>query len=310
MTAEDQQRLPNFFIVGAPKCATTSMDRYLAQHPDVFMASWKEPHYFAGDLYPPGETFGWEAYRNLFAEAGDERIVGESSVFYLLSRKAAHEIRAFRPDAKILVMLRNPIDLLSSHHSQLVYEGFEEIQDFATALAREPIRKAEDGPSPVYYRRVRHYRDVAALGTQLAQILEVFPREQVHVVIHDDLIQDTLCEYRKVLSFLGVDPEFAPDLSVRNPNKAPRNAALRDFLRNTPDWVTATSRVLLPSRQLRIEVKRALKRANTRVQPRAEVPEQVREQLAQELRPEVERLSALLDRDLTHWCWTDARATA
>ena len=88
-------RLPNFFIVGAPKCATTSMDHYLGQHPDIFMCPSKETHYFADDLYPRGTKCSWTRYSGFFADAKNEAIVGESSVFYMLSQTAAQAIRDF-----------------------------------------------------------------------------------------------------------------------------------------------------------------------------------------------------------------------
>jgi hypothetical protein len=242
---------------------------------------------------------------NLFADASAERVVGEASVFYLLSQTAASEIHAFNPNAKILVMIRNPVDLLASHHSQIVYEGYETERDFQRALALEPVRKSADGTEAVYHRRVRHYRDVAALSAQIERFVARFGWDRIHVVVYEDFRRDPLAAYREVLAFLGVDTAFRPTLRVHNANKVPRNAWLRTFLRNTPRWVTRTARVVLPSPTLREGVKTRLKRANTRTAPRAVVPARTRWALAEEFAPEVDRLGRLIGRDLQHWTVLD-----
>lgn len=302
-SASDATRHPNFFIVGAPKCATTSMDWYLSQHPDVFMANEKETHFFADDLFPPSTKCSWEKYNSFFDAAGHESIIGESSVFYLMSQTAAQAIHDFAPDAKILIMLRNPIDLIASHHSQIVYEGYEQETSLERALALEPSRRAAHGDDTVgILEKVKHYRDVVAFTDQINRYLTVFPTRQVHIVLYDDIIADVADVYRDVLQFLEIDPTFQPKFVVQNANKVTRNARLQDFIVNTPDWGTRVGRLILPARGLRKGVKRVFKRFNTRYVKRETMPPALREQLAAELRPEVSRLSTLLDRDLTHWC--------
>src|SRR5665647_751711 len=110
---------PDFFIVGAPKCGTTAMNNYLAQHPDVFMAQ-KEIHYFGSDLKMRVKVSESE-YLNYFQNAEEKKLIGEASVWYLFSEKAAAEIKAFSPQAKIIIMLRDPIDVLHSLHSQHLF---------------------------------------------------------------------------------------------------------------------------------------------------------------------------------------------
>jgi len=99
---------PNFFIVGAPKCGTTSMTEYLKQHPDIFIPEEKEPHYFGSDLEYPRITKTEAQYLRLFSEAQDERRLGEASVWYLFSQRAAQEIYEFNPLSRIIIMLRTP----------------------------------------------------------------------------------------------------------------------------------------------------------------------------------------------------------
>jgi len=296
--------VPNFFIVGAPKCATTSMDYYLGQHPEIYMCPSKEPHFFAEDLYPGAMKCSEERYRSFFEEVAGEPVVGESSVFYMLSRTAAAAIRAHQPQAKILIMLRDPIEVIESHHSQIVYERYETEKSLERALARESERRrVHDREGRVTAReRVLHYRDVVRFSEQIARFLEQFPREQIHIVLYDDLRADLASIYADVLQFLGVDSGFQANFKVLNANKQLRNERLGAVLRQTPDWVTRTSRLVFPSPQLRYRTRMWLKRLNSKRTRRPPMPGHLRTEIAAELRPDVERLEALLGRDLSHWC--------
>jgi hypothetical protein len=300
---EVSARLPNFFIVGAPKCATTSMDNYLGQHPDIFMCPHKEIHYFADDLYPQGSKCSWARYREFFANARNEAIVGESSVFYMLSQTAAQAIRDFCPEAKILIMLRNPVDVIAAHHSQILYECYETEKSLRRALELEQVRrKVFAGQSISIRDRVTFYREIVAFSSQIQRYLERFSRDQIHFVIYDDLKKDSPFVYKEVLRFLGVDPNFEPSYTIENANKILRSSRIQIFLRETPDWVTRGSRYLLPSAQWRYRLKTYLKKLNSKPVAREAMPDDLRVSLARELLPEIDRLSNLLDRDLTHWC--------
>src|ERR1700686_4114710 len=159
-------RKPDFFMVGAPKCGTTALYRCLQAHPDIFVPERKEPHHFGTDLYSPTYVRNLDEYLSLFAGAEEKKRVGEASVWYLYSKCAAAEIRAFHPHASVIMMLRNPVDMLYSLHSQHLYNGTEEIVDFADALSAEADRKKgrrlpEGVPAVerLFYREVAKYRD-------------------------------------------------------------------------------------------------------------------------------------------------------
>ena len=173
---------PNFFIVGAPKCGTTSLHEYLQRHPDVFMPFYKEPHYFGSDL--EGSRFRQfrgqpERYLKLFRDARGEQRIGESSPWYLSSRRAAEEIHAYEPQAKIIIMLRNPVDMMYSMWSQFRYSGNEQIETFEAALEAEPERRRGER-----IRRAAHcisglyYRDMARFSEQVGRYFELFGRER------------------------------------------------------------------------------------------------------------------------------------
>lgn len=305
---------PDFFIVGAPKCGTTAMDAYLAQHPEIFMIP-KEQHYFGEDLeeiwrHPDAGTHpSAEQYFALFA--GSEGAVrrGDSSVWYLWSRTAARELHDHNPDARIIVMLRNPVDMLASLHSQSLLNGVEDIEDFEEAVAAEPDRRAgrrvppNNGPVPwrLFYSELARFHD------QVERYFVTFGRDQVHVILYDDLVADTPRTYRGVLEFLGVDPEFAPDFEVINANKRLRSRWLQQRVWNIEQDASALRRLgtaLLPhpirSALLR-RVVPALRRFNTESTRRQPVSPEVRNRLYEELARDIEKLSVLLDRDLSHW---------
>ena len=299
---------PNFFIVGAPKCGTTAMYTYLKVHPDVFMPYEKEPHFFATDLrarrYERYRSL--EAYLALFADAKSEKRVGEASVLYLYSRVAAHNIREFDPAAKIIIMLRNPVDTLYSFYGQLVYSGEEDIATFDGALAAEPDRKQGRRLPAGMIGAVDclYYREMVRFAGQVQRYFDVFGRDAVHIIIYDDFQADTMAAYRETLKYLDIDPGFTVELKVINQNKRPRNLAMRDFLKNPPDWYVSLLRVgrATVPQPLRHGITRSLARINSQVEPRRPMDRVLRQQLQAEFLPEVERLSTVLDRDLTHWC--------
>src|SRR5262245_32556832 len=121
-------RLPNLFIVGAPKCGTTAWMEYLRSHPAIFFPKFKERCYFALDLPNFRLTRSAPDYAKLFAGSGDARVVGEASAMYLFSEAAAHAIRAHDPGSKILIFLREQEEYLPSLHNQFLWEFAEEIE--------------------------------------------------------------------------------------------------------------------------------------------------------------------------------------
>lgn len=289
---------PNFFIIGAPKCATSAMYTYLRGHPDIFMPSHKELHFFGSDIRSPIFVQTLDEYLAHFAGASGERRVGEAAVWYLYSRKAAAEIKAFCPGARVIAMLRNPVDMTHSYHSQRVYNGNEDIRDFQAALAAEPDRKAgRRMPASPYPVHGLFYSELARYGEQLARYLEVFDRDAVHVVIYEDLRDDPEGEFKAVLRFLGVDDAYCPEFRKVNPSRRVRSEWVRDRLLNPPPVALRLGKAALPA-GLRRGLYDVIKRLNVKYEGRASLPPAARRALWQKFEPDVERLSKLLDRDL------------
>ncbi len=295
-------RRPDFFLVGAPKCGTTWLHVSLGRHPDVFLAAKEETNHFATDLLREGDPWrSREAWLELFRGARGEKRVGESSVFHLFSREAAANLHAFDPGARILVLLRNPVDWVASYHSQMVWNGDEDLLDLGQALAAEEERqRGERVPARLRFPERLHYGRVARFSEQLERYLAHFGREQVRVILHDDLARDPARVYRETLEFLEVDPEFRPPFEVVNPNRAVRSPRVGEWLRRPPAWLARPTTALLP-RALRTALRRGLRRWNSRVASRDPLPPELRRALAERFRPEVLRLAELLGRDLSGW---------
>jgi hypothetical protein len=291
---------PNFFIVGAPKCGTTAMHEYLKQHPEVFMSRFKEPHFFGTDLYSPRFLRDERKYQDIFAEALYMNLVGESSVYYLYSSKAAHEIKAFCSKARIIIMLRDPVDTMYSLHSQLIVNGAEDIVDFEAALDAEEDRKKgrriPQGADPV--QRL-FYREMTSYTKQVERYLNVFGRDHVHIIIFDDLRKKTEQVYYRTCEFLDIDPAFKPRFEIINPNRRVRNMRIHKLLNFPNPLSKRIVRSIFPD-SLRISLKR-LGRLNVMYGPRPAMAPELRKKLQAEFATEVEHLSELLGRDLTFW---------
>jgi hypothetical protein len=295
-------KLPDFFLVGAPKCGTTALADHLKQHPQVFIPRRKELDYFGADLCivnRPRLTFA--EYQAFYADAEDQKRSGDASVWSLYSRCAAEEIRAFCPTASIVIMLRDPVEVMYALHSHNLYTGNETILDFAEALAAEEDRR--QGRRLGRRARVRHllhYRDAVRYTEQVRRYLDVFGRSSVHVIVFEDFQRDVRGVYRGVCDFLGVDPGFEPDFRVVNANKHIRSRLVVSLLRMTAPPKRAVIRS--PVDRLWRALRTRVRAWNVSYAPRRPLDPELRRQLKGEWRPEIEALSALLGRDLTGWC--------
>src|SRR5689334_22452740 len=261
----------------------------------------KEPMYFGQDLTPRYRRITQDEYLALFRDANDDQHAGEASPWYLYSKTAAQEIRDFDGAAKAIVMLRNPVDVMYSQHSQLVFNQREDLTDFAQALAAEDDRMAGHRlpadairPEALYYRRSVDFTE------QVARYFDVFGRSGVHIVVFDDLVADPRAVYRSTLEFLGVDPTFEVDLSVYNPNKKPRSGAVQKMI-FAPKGPMKRVVGRLRSVPVMHRVRDALVTANSTTAQRKKMDPELRAQLTREFAPQVAELGALIGRDLSAW---------
>ena len=295
---------PTFIIIGAAKAGTTSLFRYLGQHPDVFVSPVKEPRFFALEGHPldfkgPGDEqrlrtttrTTLEAYRELFAGRRDERVAGEGSVLYLQHPRAAPAIARAIPDVKIVAILRDPVERAHSGFLYHVRDEREPLPTFEEALRAEPERIAQG-----WYHGWA-YRDQGFYHRHLQRYLEHVDRERIHVCLHEDLDRNPHGVLAGVFRFLEVDDTFRADVSIRwNPSGRPRSRRAQRLLTGRNPVKEAVKRVI-PERW----GQRVIDRVMTVNLERPPVAPETRAELVAGYADDVHRLEELIGRDLTHW---------
>ncbi len=247
------ERGPNFLVVGAPKSGTTSLYFQLRQHPDIFVPRKKELHFFTGEhlrsnTQGPGDADAaaeacrtWSEYASHFAEAARERIVAEFSPSYLYFSDVAQDIRATLPEARVLMILRDPVEKAYSQYMHLVRDGRESLP-FRDALRAEDERRAA-GWSDIW-----RYAESSLYSARVERYLDVFGRDRVFIALTDELAADAAGLLRRIFDFLGVDADAPIDTDFRYNRSGPaRSARLAAFLAR-PGGLKAVARWLLPER--------------------------------------------------------------
>lgn len=299
---EHRQRIPNLFLIGAPKCGTTAMSHYLAGHPDIFMseqAGVKEPGYFADDepkVFGARTIYSRQDYSMLFETASDSSAwIGEASICYLASGCAVPNILNASPGARFIVMVRNPIDIARGMHSQRVKRETEEIFDFEQAWRAQEARMDGQRLPPAFPEPASlQYGKLARIGEQLARLFDRVPKDRVHVIVYDDFIADSTACYSDLLQFLGVEDTGRNEFPVINQAKHYRLLRLQRALAVLSNVRQALG---IPGGW---GVHKMIDRYNyvAGAQPlRAEF----RDELKRYFRSDVALLSRLLGQDLTSW---------
>lgn len=228
-------KLPNLFIVGAPKCGTTAMHTYLSLHPAIYMSIEKEPFYFhvtgEGVDNPQYHRYRGDLkkYLNLFSEATTEKYRGESSPGYLASPIAPKEIFDFNLNSKIIIMLREPADLLLSTYCHYKFMGVETRENFDDAICEEfdLCNSRENDKNLLVPCR---YLELCFFSKWTKNYIDQFGKKSVHIILYDDLKKDIHKTYKKLLGFLDVDDNFIPDFKIINKRKTVRYGLLHNIL--------------------------------------------------------------------------------
>jgi len=293
--------IPDFFLVGAPRSGTTALCNYLRTHPEVFVSSPKEPTYFGRDLQPKRYPT-LESYLELFCDVGEAVRVGDGSVAYLASEFAAEEIHAFNPQARIMILLRNPVDMVFSLHRKHYLMGIEPCRTLEDALAAESGRLANgtgvpEGvcPKVIALRYRAHY------APQIQRFLDVFPASQVKMFLFDDFQANPARSFGECCHFLGVREDILPKCGPHNVGREVKCASWHEFLTRTPRWGQFLARAVVPFPGLRRRAQRFLLRKNHCEGKPHEMSNELRNQLKREFAPEVTELSKLVGWDLSHW---------
>ena len=294
---------PNFFLIGAPKSGTTSLYEYLCQHPDVFMSPVKEPNFFSWGMggipehltprrlviREPGE------YQCLFAGVTDETAIGEASSSYLRVPGTAARIRRHVPDARLVAVLRDPIERAYSSFLMRRRLGTEPLTEFDEAVDGEQGEKSENC----------HYLGQGRYCQQLLRYLEHFPRRQLQVHLYDDLQADAAALVAEVFRFLGVDDRFRAKTSRRyNRAGTYRSPRVQAFLDELPRPIQSAGAALL-SVDARRHLYWRLRAWNT--EAASPMPSGTRRRLLPLVRDEILALQELIGRDLSAWLVAEDR---
>lgn len=193
--------LPNFFVLGAMKAGTTTLNAYLQRHPDVFMSKVKEPHHYSDVTDPVLPTVrSAEEYARLFRDARGATAIGEASASYLWSAEAARRLAAERPEARLVVVLRDPISRAHSHYLMSVRNGLES-RPFPEALRHDWSL----GDLPWGTKHL--YVELGQYAPQVRRYLEHFGRDRLFVTTSRELRDDTRTVVEDLCRFLGVSTE-------------------------------------------------------------------------------------------------------
>lgn len=292
-------RKPNFFIVGAGRSGTSSMESFLQQHPEVFMAR-RQINFFDSDLHYRIPRLTFDNYLYRFRKAKNEKRVGETANTYLISKTAPYEIKKFSPNADIIIMLRNPVDnMFSVYHHQRTYFR-EDLDKFEDALeAEEDRKKGYRIPKNIVIHESIFYRHRVKYTEFVKRYFDVFGPNKVHIIIFDEFKDDTKKVYKETCKFLGINESFSPNFEISNSYKKlrskylhllmsiPKSHLIKKLILTMPDsWTTTLVRW-----NQKTDIERPVMNPVTR------------KKLQKEFSKEIKSLGTLIEEDLTYWLY-------
>ncbi|GAB4527109.1 MAG: sulfotransferase [Pleurocapsa sp.] len=291
--------LPNFLIIGAAKAGTTALHEYLQQHPQIYLTPTKETNFFAFagqeiNFRGPGDEAlkdfsitDLSSYEAQFEGVTTEIAIGEACPSYLYYPQAATKINQYIPDARLIVILRDPVERAYANFLHIVRDDREPCRDFASALQDEGRRIAEN------WEWFWHYIQVGYYGKQLQRYYEIFAPSQIKVYLYEDLKEKPIALLQDIFSFLQVDNTFVPDMALR-PNKSgmPKNKLLHQIL-TKPNPIKT---LLKPLFSAKIRQKIQHQNLNT-----PQIFSEVRQQLIDLYRTDILQCQDLIQRDLSAW---------
>jgi hypothetical protein len=310
--------LPNFFVVGAVKAGTTAFHHLLNQHQEIYMSPIKEPNFFAQsdlkphlyvDQYRRSVSFNldkylrgsmqktvhiadvktWEDYRSLFKNVSAETAIGEGSNSYLFCPSSAELIAQRFPDAKIIIILRNPADRAWSHYLMNQKLGHQVLPDFLEEIAKDRAIQ------PRGWGITANYFELGLYDEQINRFLAVFPKAQIKILLYEDFVRDPSHTFSKVCEFLGVSAVLANfENTHKNVGAVPRWPAIYRALQRSGIFYSIKRRLPTSMKDLLQNI--ILKRRNL---PR--LGESERHALLKLYTPSIRSLSFILGRNIDHW---------
>lgn len=312
------------FIVGAPRCGTTTMARWLQAHPQVLFPFVKEPHFFwQHDLRGLAdaelrETIEEDYLDHFFPQAkGECRVGADCSVSYLYGPEQLEPVLKLWPDSRFIVGVRDPLTLIPSLHKRLIFTGDENIRRIEDAWAAAPDRAAGRRiPWSTIDPRWLRYDEAARFGTHVERLFAAVGKERCLVMLFDDLVADPAGQHRRLLEFAGLRQVPPPELKAEREGKGVRWLFLQQMLKRPPRMLLpylaskrfqgrfdkrASKEMGEPGSGNSKSVRKRLLRWNRLPNEKRPVPLAVQQGLRDHYQDEVDRLAGLIDRDLAHW---------
>ena len=297
--------MPNFLLIGAQKAGTTALNYYLKKHPQIYMSPIKEPGFFDFEGQKPNfvgsgdqELYDHipidiESYRKLFQGVSDEIAIGEATTWYLYSSKASERIQYYIPNAKLIVILRNPVDRAYSAFLHTIRDKREPITDFAQALKEEETRINQN------WEYIWHYKQMGFYYGQLKRYFNLFDRSQIKVYLYEDLKDNPIALMQDICQFLNIDKTLISGSPPRlNVSGFAKNKLLDHFLeKQNFKWIKTPFKLFLSSK-MRENIIVNLKNKN-RTKP--QISPAVKIELTQMYRENILKLQELIERDLSSW---------
>ncbi|HUA29540.1 MAG TPA: sulfotransferase [Streptosporangiaceae bacterium] len=296
--------LPDFFVAGAPKAGTTAVHAALARHPSLYMSAVKEPKFFLTDGPPPArggpgdvQTYRehvWrrEDYEALFGPAPAGVLRGESTPFYLYNREAQLRIRALIPHARLVVILRDPVERAHSNWTHLWSAGLDPVGDFVLACAQEQER-IEAGWADFW-----RYTALGRYGEQLEHLYSVFPREQVLVFRYRALIESPAQVLDRICAFLGVPQGVVTELPRENVTAHPDRSLRHRGMSKAMRVVSSAGRIVPGASALAGSLERSLQQGSP---PRQPLTWEQRRALLPRFEADIRLLEVLTGEDYGNW---------
>lgn len=298
---------PDFFVVGAPKCGTTSLCNYLDEHPDIYLSKPKEPGFFCSDCKSSNDIEDLESYLMLF-EGREKFICGEGSTWYLFSERAPIDIKSFNCDAKIIIMIREPVSAMYSLHSENLHWNIEDQENFEYALSLETIRKqGKHVPRNCPRPAALYYRDIYSYYSQVKRYFDIFGESNIKVILFDDFKQYPEMIYKDVLEFLNVDSNHKAQFRVYNSNTRIKNLTLYKYFQHPPKWIFAFSNLITPKFLISLKRKvgwtfiKSAKSLLAKEGARPPLDLSLQYEIQKDMREDISNLGKLINKNLDPW---------
>lgn len=292
-----------FFIAGYPKAGTTSLYDYLKSHPDVFLPRLKEPHYFTDDYPSAREVTSGDEYHALYREALSGQRCGDASASVIHSDIAIDNILKRYPQAKFIVLLREPVAAVRSFHGELLHNLNDNVADFEQAWRLQAVRaEGLEIPSTCREPRFLQYRDIFHYQKQLPAFFDKVPAEQRLVLVFEEFFADPRAGYLQVLNFLGLEDDGRIDFGAVNSARRHRFRWLAQIHRRLVDGNGPIYRFLkCVLSSLAIHPSHILTQLNRKAGGKPEISKTFEAELREQFLADVEMVEHLLGRNIERW---------